>query len=119
MLNDDLEAIVRKLGWGVTILFLAAAAIPATRRSLGQSSAPASDSANSSGAAAPAQQSADKRSKKTSVKQAAADATSSVPGAAYVDRPDYDAIFKIKEEGFSRSQVMEIESYLTDVYGPR
>src|SRR6202041_454184 len=122
MLNDDLEAIVRKLGWGVTILFLAAAGIPATRPLLGQSSAPASGSANSSGAAAPAapaQQSADKRSKKTSAKQAAADATSTAPSAAYADKPDYDAIFKIKEEGFSRSQVMEIESYLTDVYGPR
>src|SRR5579862_9912776 len=118
----NLEAIVRKLGWGVTILFLAAAAIPATRPLLGQSSAPASGSANSSGAAAPAapaQQSADKRSKKTSAKQAAADATSTAPSAAYADKPDYDAIFKIKEEGFSRSQVMEIESYLTDVYGPR
>jgi hypothetical protein len=32
---------------------------------------------------------------------------------------DYDAIFKIKEEGFQRSQVMQIASYLTDVYGPR
>lgn len=35
------------------------------------------------------------------------------------DRPDLDAVFKIKEEGFKRSQVMEITSYLTDVYGPR
>ena len=35
------------------------------------------------------------------------------------DAPDYDAIYKIKDEGFNRSQVMEIESYLTDVYGPR
>ena len=35
------------------------------------------------------------------------------------DAPDYNAIYKIKDEGFNRSQVMEIESYLTDVYGPR
>jgi carboxypeptidase Q len=35
------------------------------------------------------------------------------------DRNDYDAIYRIKEEGFERSQVMEIASYLTDVYGPR
>ena len=35
------------------------------------------------------------------------------------DRPDYDAIYKIKDEGFSRSRVMELESWLTDVYGPR
>jgi carboxypeptidase Q len=35
------------------------------------------------------------------------------------DTPDYNAIYKLKDEGFNRSQVMEIESYLTDVYGPR
>src|SRR6187401_3172681 len=32
---------------------------------------------------------------------------------------DFDAVFKIKEEGLQRSKVMEIASYLTDVYGPR
>ena len=32
---------------------------------------------------------------------------------------DLDAIYKIKDEGLQRSKVMEIESYLTDVYGPR
>ncbi|HEV2985674.1 MAG TPA: hypothetical protein VGX46_14870, partial [Vicinamibacterales bacterium] len=32
---------------------------------------------------------------------------------------DLDAIYRIKEEGLQRSKVMEIESYLTDVYGPR
>ena len=30
-----------------------------------------------------------------------------------------DAIYKIKEESFQRSQVMNIPSWLTDVYGPR
>ena len=35
------------------------------------------------------------------------------------DRVDYEAIYKIKEEGFARSQVMNIMSWLTDVYGPR
>jgi carboxypeptidase Q len=35
------------------------------------------------------------------------------------DKVDYDAIYRIKEEGFQRSQVMETMSYLTDVYGPR
>jgi carboxypeptidase Q len=39
--------------------------------------------------------------------------------AAVAEQVDYDAIFKIKEEGFERSQVMETASYLTDVYGPR
>ncbi|MDA1095320.1 MAG: hypothetical protein O3A25_18970 [Acidobacteria bacterium] len=33
---------------------------------------------------------------------------------------DYDAINRIKQQGLgSSSQVMEISSYLTDVYGPR
>ncbi|NWG14267.1 MAG: M20/M25/M40 family metallo-hydrolase [Acidobacteria bacterium] len=35
------------------------------------------------------------------------------------DRADLAAIYKIKDEGLNRSQVMEILSYLTDVYGPR
>ncbi len=32
---------------------------------------------------------------------------------------DLDAIYRIKDEGFNRSQVMDIMSYLTDVHGPR
>jgi hypothetical protein len=32
---------------------------------------------------------------------------------------DLQAIYKIKDEGLQRSKVMEIASYLTDVYGPR
>src|SRR5215207_1505585 len=32
---------------------------------------------------------------------------------------DLQAVYKIKDEGLQRSQVMEIASYLTDVYGPR
>jgi carboxypeptidase Q len=35
------------------------------------------------------------------------------------EKLDLDAIYRIKEEGLQRSQVMEIESYLTDIYGPR
>lgn len=40
------------------------------------------------------------------------------------DRPlteavNLDTVYRLKEEGFQRSKVMEIESYLTDVYGPR
>src|SRR5260221_9011032 len=35
------------------------------------------------------------------------------------DKPDLDAIYKIKDEGLQRSKVMETASYLTDVYGPR
>lgn len=39
--------------------------------------------------------------------------------AQMMDRPDLDAIYKIKQEGFQNSQVMDIVSWLTDVYGPR
>ena len=44
-----------------------------------------------------------------------------VPLAAQLqpEKVDYEAIYKIKEEGFQRSQVMNIMSWLTDVYGPR
>src|SRR5947208_3295651 len=35
------------------------------------------------------------------------------------DRFDADAVARIRDEGMQRSQVMEIMSYLTDVYGPR
>ena len=35
------------------------------------------------------------------------------------EKLDLDAIYRIKEEGLQRSQVMELESYLTDIYGPR
>jgi len=41
------------------------------------------------------------------------------PILAAEDRADLAAIYKIKDEGFNRSQVMETLSYLTDVYGPR
>ena len=42
------------------------------------------------------------------------------PAAAQVatqtsEKVDYDAIYKIKEEGFQRSQVMDTASWLTDV----
>jgi carboxypeptidase Q len=35
------------------------------------------------------------------------------------DTPDAAAMAKIRNEGFNHSQVMTIESWLTDVYGPR
>jgi carboxypeptidase Q len=35
------------------------------------------------------------------------------------ERVDLDAVYRIKDEGLQRSKVMEIESWLTDVYGPR
>jgi hypothetical protein len=51
---------------------------------------------------------------------AVATALSFVPLAAQqAEKIDLDAVYKIKEEGFQRSKVMEIESWLTDVYGPR
>jgi hypothetical protein len=35
------------------------------------------------------------------------------------EKVDLDAIYRIKDEGLQHSKVMELESYLTDVYGPR
>ncbi len=35
------------------------------------------------------------------------------------EKIDLDAVYRIKDEGLQRSHVMDIESYLTDVYGPR
>jgi carboxypeptidase Q len=35
------------------------------------------------------------------------------------EKVDYEAIYKIKAEGFQNSQVMDVMSWLTDVYGPR
>jgi carboxypeptidase Q len=35
------------------------------------------------------------------------------------EKLDLDAIYRLKEEGLQRSKVMEIEGFLTDVYGPR
>ena len=32
---------------------------------------------------------------------------------------DYEVIGRIEEEAFTRSQVMELASYIADVYGPR
>src|SRR5947208_15223668 len=46
----------------------------------------------------------------------------SLPLAAQWPTPekiDLDALYRLKEEGLQRSRVMEIESYLTDIYGPR
>jgi len=34
------------------------------------------------------------------------------------DQLDYDALYRMKEEGLQRSQVMETTSWLTDVHGP-
>jgi carboxypeptidase Q len=49
-----------------------------------------------------------------------------VPAGAQIAPPstaanaiDYDAMYRIREEGFERSQVMETASWLTDVYGAR
>ncbi|HYL85273.1 MAG TPA: M20/M25/M40 family metallo-hydrolase [Candidatus Angelobacter sp.] len=40
-------------------------------------------------------------------------------GAQAPSAVDLAAIYQIKDEGFNHSQVMDIMSYLTDVYGPR
>ncbi|MGB8839029.1 MAG: hypothetical protein WCC67_19935, partial [Candidatus Acidiferrales bacterium] len=66
-----------------------------------------------------AKSSAKKKGKSASAAGGTATADGIVAAAPASDAPDYDAIYKIKDEGFNRSQVMEIESYLADVYGPR
>ncbi len=43
-----------------------------------------------------------------------------IPTAAQIqEKVDLDATYRIKDEGLNRSQVMDILSYLTDVYGGR
>jgi carboxypeptidase Q len=42
-----------------------------------------------------------------------------LPAVGAEERLDYDALYRIKDEGLQRSQVMDITSWLTDVYGPR
>jgi len=42
-----------------------------------------------------------------------------LPLAAQHAQVDLDALYKIKQQGFQDSQVMDIMSYLTDVHGPR
>ena len=50
---------------------------------------------------------------------AVAGVLASLPLGAAGEKIDYEAISKIKQEGMQNSKVMEISSYLTDVYGPR
>jgi hypothetical protein len=50
---------------------------------------------------------------------AAVAAAIALPLGAQTERLDYDAVYRIKDEGFQRSRIMEVMSYLTDVYGPR
>jgi carboxypeptidase Q len=46
--------------------------------------------------------------------------TSTAPTAAAAhERIDLDAVYRIKDEGFQRSQVMDTVSALTDLNGPR
>ena len=47
-------------------------------------------------------------------------ATLAAPSAAQdTEKLDLQAIARIRDEGFNRSKVMDISSWLTDVYGPR
>ena len=109
---------MRRLGIWVAVLMLVPAAA-LTLPVFGQSSA-ATPTAQAPAAGSAATQStdktADRRAKRAAAKQAA---SADAAPAGVRDQPDYDAIYKLKDEGFNRSQVMEIESYLTDVYGPR
>jgi len=78
--------------------------------------------AQQDGASSAATPAAKTRSSKKATSEKAASAVPAAPDSAAAwdgDRPDLEAIYKIKDEGINHSHVMEIESYLTDVYGPR
>ena len=118
-MKNNAEGIVRRLRICLAVGLFIGLAGPLSLAAFGQSStatpAGTANSANTSGSTQSTDKAADRRAKRAAKQAASADAApSSVP-----DKPDYDAIYKLKDEGFSRSQVMEIESYLTDVYGPR
>ena len=50
---------------------------------------------------------------------AAGVARAQVPAAPRGDAPDAALVARIEDEGFNRSQVMDVMSWLTDVHGPR
>ena len=41
---------------------------------------------------------------------------SALPTAQSIDRPDLDAVYKIKDEAFQRSAIMELMGYLADIH---
>jgi hypothetical protein len=87
------------------------------RAQQGASTTPASAPAASGATTAPA---AKTQSAKKGAKSAAAATITQDSAPQWTgDKPDLDAIYKIKDEGLNHSHVMEIEGYLTDVYGPR
>jgi carboxypeptidase Q len=57
--------------------------------------------------------------KRTALMPVAVLVTAFMSFAPAQEKADLGAIWKIKDEGLNRSQVMEILSYLTDVHGPR
>ncbi|MFZ3217744.1 MAG: M20/M25/M40 family metallo-hydrolase [Candidatus Acidiferrales bacterium] len=99
---------VRKLGLSVAVWLILCLAVPLAGHGAG----------NNVATATPAAQAGAKNKKKSSTTPAAETAAAAIAVPAD-DAPDYDAIYKIKDEGFNHSQVMDIESYLSDVYGPR
>jgi carboxypeptidase Q len=113
---------VRRLGIYVATVLFVSAGMTLAAPVFGQSSSPSpSQSTPAAVQAAPSDRgsafSTDKHTKRTGKQAANTDGIAASVGAP--DKPDYDGIYKLKDEGFSRSQIMEIESYLTDVYGPR
>ena len=107
-------------------LALASAGFVAKAHAQDAAAAPAANTQAAGTQAASTQPSGAQPSKQASKKSKAkmATVTSDAPATGSMvnwkgDRPDLDAIYKIKDEGINHSHVMEIESYLTDVYGPR
>jgi carboxypeptidase Q len=79
--------------------------------------APSSDSSTVAAAAPAAKAQGSKKGAKA--KNASPAVTEDAASVWKGDAPDLDAIYKIKDEGLNHSQVMDIESELTDVHGPR
>jgi carboxypeptidase Q len=71
-----------------------------------------------SGAAVPAQRSAVRRTAAVAPPQTVPPA-SSVPADDRPDRVDADALYRIRDEGWQRSSVMDTAWNLTEMYGPR
>ena len=111
MKEETRRVIVRKAGLGVGMLLILLMALPLAAWWPGDASSGSGTNAQTS--------SSSTKGKSKSTKAAASDAPGTAAAAAPAnDAPDYDAIYKIKDEGFNHSQVMDIESYLSGCLRP-
>jgi hypothetical protein len=71
------------------------------------------------GTTLPAQRNGAPRTDSGTAPPAAAAAARPAPTDTPADRSDPDALYRIRDEGWQRSQVLDTAWYLTEVYGPR